>query len=81
MSERVLKGIAHQHNKIKEEVIKVMGGEILEYPAKTFLRQGIEQGKREVICKMLQKGYNCEAIADMLDMDRDAIEKIQQEIR
>jgi predicted transposase/invertase (TIGR01784 family) len=85
MSERVLKGIAHQYEKIQKEVTKIMGGEILEYPAKTFLRQGIEQGieqgrlecQADMIGKLLSKGYTCAEIADMLDMDKNEIEKIQ----
>ena len=41
----VLGLIAKKHNKVKKEADKVMGGEILEYEAKTIYRNGFKNGE------------------------------------
>ena len=44
MSNKVLEHIAVKYNSVKEGVKAVMGGKVLEYEAKTIIREGIEQG-------------------------------------
>ncbi len=44
MSIRVTEKIAVKYDKVKEGVMEIMGGKILEYETKTILRQGISQG-------------------------------------
>lgn len=81
MSERVLTGITHQYEKIQKEVTKIMGGEILEYPAKTFLRQGIEQGRNEsihmIVTNMLKRGMPDEDIIAIAECNQELIDNIR----
>lgn len=49
MSKRVLEQIASGYEKIREGVRTVMGGQILEYEAKTILNEGLEQGREQGI--------------------------------
>lgn len=58
-----------------------MGGQILEYEAKNILRQGIEQGLIKSVQKMLTKGYSCEEVPDILEMDIEEVRAIQEELR
>jgi predicted HTH domain antitoxin len=80
MSEKVLKGIAHRHEKIQKEVTKVMGGEVLEYPAKTILRQGIKQGKEETAVKLIQRGKDTvEEIADITGLPLEQVKELEKQ--
>lgn len=80
MSEKVIRHLAEKYEVIKKEVAKIMGGEVLEYPAKTILRQGIaqgiEQGMEQAARKMLQKGTPCEEVADILDMELAEVQRL-----
>jgi predicted transposase/invertase (TIGR01784 family) len=57
-----------------------MGGAISELIEEGRLK-GVEQGRNEVrtetVRKLLSKGYTCEEIADILDMEEAAVQKIQ----
>jgi len=44
MSGKVLESIARKYEKVREGVRAVMGGRILEYEAKTILKEGVRQG-------------------------------------
>ncbi|MCD7806536.1 MAG: hypothetical protein LUH19_04245 [Lachnospiraceae bacterium] len=44
MSEKVVDHLAADYEKVRKGVRDVMGGQILEYEAKTILRQGQSQG-------------------------------------
>lgn len=44
MSNKVLEHIAQNYENVKKGVKAVMGGQVLEYEAKTILNQGIERG-------------------------------------
>lgn len=68
--------MAEKYEVIKKEVAKIMGGEVLEYPAKTILRQGIAQGIEQAARKMLQKGTPCEEVADILDMELAEVQRL-----
>ena len=45
MSGKVLEHIACRHEKVREGVKSIMGGQVLEYEAKTILREGIALGE------------------------------------
>lgn len=47
MSERVMKKIASKYDRVREEVVSVMGGKVLEYEAKDILRAGKREGRKE----------------------------------
>jgi hypothetical protein len=88
MSEKVLKGIAHRHEKIQKEVAKVMGGEVLEYPAKTILRQGIKQGieqgikqgKEETAVNFIKLGKNTlEEIAAATGLPLEQVKELEKQ--
>ncbi|MFG6395375.1 MAG: hypothetical protein K1W24_14535 [Lachnospiraceae bacterium] len=44
MTKIVIKNITEKYEKVKKGLGGIMGGKILEYEAKTILREGIEQG-------------------------------------
>ena len=56
MSKKVAAHLAQRHEKLQREVTSVMGGKILEYEAKTILREGMAQGRREGITIGEQRG-------------------------
>lgn len=47
MLDKVLENIAQKYEYVREGVKSVMGGRILEHEAKTILREGWQQGRRE----------------------------------
>ena len=49
MAGKVLEHIACGHEKVREGVKSIMGGQVLEYEAKTILREGIALGRDEGI--------------------------------
>ncbi|MCD7750753.1 MAG: hypothetical protein LUI10_03280 [Lachnospiraceae bacterium] len=56
MSEKVVDNLAAGYENIRKEVRAVMGGKILEYEAKTILRQGEQKGRQEGRQEGLQLG-------------------------
>ena len=56
MSGKVLEHIAHGHEKVREGVKSIMGGRVLEYEAKTILREGIALGEARGLAKGLNEG-------------------------
>lgn len=56
MTEKVVSNLAAGYVNIRKEVKAVMGGKILEYEAKTILRQGEQKGLREGLLKGRQEG-------------------------
>ncbi len=47
MTKRVVDHIARHFEKVQEGVKTVMGGQILEYEAKTIWREGRDEGRNE----------------------------------
>ena len=86
MSKKVLKQICIQYSNVQERMREVMGGQILEYEAKTIYRNGRKDGEKqganqklaEQIRKKLAKGQNVDQIADALE---ESVETIQQLIK
>ncbi|MCD7806578.1 MAG: hypothetical protein LUH19_04460 [Lachnospiraceae bacterium] len=56
MSEKVVDHLAAGYEKVKKGVRAVMGGQILEYEAKTILRQGQSQGLSQGLNQGLIQG-------------------------
>ncbi|MBR0133220.1 MAG: hypothetical protein IJM14_09110 [Lachnospiraceae bacterium] len=61
-----------------------MGGEILEYEAKTILRRGIAQGLNDAqtgnIKRMLGMGYTKKQISESLDVSYEMIDKVKSDM-
>ena len=56
MSEKVLTSLARKYENVKKGVKKVMGGQILEYEAKTILNKGKAEGIAEGIAEGRARG-------------------------
>ncbi|MGN0244238.1 MAG: hypothetical protein ACI4CT_09290 [Lachnospiraceae bacterium] len=60
MSKKVIESITRNHARIQKGVMKVMGGKVLEYEAKTILRegiaQGLSQGRMEICATLIKDG-------------------------
>ena len=94
MSGKVLEHIAANHQKVREGVKSVMGGQVLEYEAKRIRNEGIEHGLErgmaeglergeaikliEMVCKKMLKEKTVEEIADSLEESEETIERIYQ---
>lgn len=58
MTGKVVEHLAKNYAKVKEGVKTVMGGKVLEYEAKTILRQGIREGIQEGIQQGMRQGLD-----------------------
>ena len=56
MSNKVLEHIAKKYDSVREGVKSVMGGKVLEYEAKTILREGIKQGIEQGMEQGMEQG-------------------------
>lgn len=76
MAGKVVENIAKNFDNVKEGVKSVMGGKVLEYEAKTILKQGIEVGREEgeKWGKLEQAKETAFVLRDM-GLEKDAIEK------
>lgn len=72
MAGKVVENIAKNYENVKEGVKSVMGGKVLEYEAKTILKQGIEKGEKKG--KLEQAKETAFVLRDM-GLEKDAIEK------
>lgn len=76
MSKKVLEHLAMKYSNVKKEVGAIMGGKILDYPAKQLRRQGQQDKLIEQIQKKLAKGKSIEEIADALEESIETIKSI-----
>ena len=80
----VLRLIAKRYKKIVTEGERVMGGELLEYPAKTSYREGRAEGIEETVVnyvkKLLSKHMTIEEVADLLDLDINKVKEIERKM-
>ena len=69
---------------IKKVLGEVMGGNILEHPAKTLRNQGRAEGDKErlisIIKKKLEKGKSIEEIADAVEENVEKVMELINEI-
>lgn len=47
MLKRVVRSVTAKYQRVRERIGDVMGGRVLEYEAKTILRQGRQEGRQE----------------------------------
>ena len=89
MSKKVLEHIARKYANIKKGLGDIMGGKILDYPAKDILNKGRAEGRvagskeRLVsqIQKKLAKGKSVEVIADEVEETVDTVLEIMKELK
>lgn len=79
MSKKVLNQIAKKYENIRKGLGEIMGGQVLEYEAKTILRRGQTQQLLSQISKKLAKGQNFEQIADALEESVETIVALIEE--
>ena len=81
MSGKVLEHIARGHEKVREGVKSIMGGRVLEYEAKTILREGIALGRDEGIAstarRMLGMSFTSEQISQATGLSPDEVEALR----
>ena len=77
----VLRLLAKNYKQIVEEGEKIMGGVLLEYPAKISFREGKAEGRQETIVstvqKLLSKQKTVEEVADLLDLGLEQVKEIE----
>ena len=76
MSKKVLEHLAMKYSNVKKKVGAIMGGKILDYPAKTYKREGRQEHLVEQVQKKLEKGKSIEEIADALEESIETIQNI-----
>ena len=88
MSEKVLTSLARKYENVKKGVKKVMGGQILEYEAKTILNKGKAEGKAEGIesaniasaKKMLLGNIEVSLIMEFTSLEKEKVEALREEM-
>ena len=85
MSKKVLEHLAKKYSKVREGVGAIMGGKILDYPAKQALNQGRAEGDKNRLVKQvrtkLERGDSIEKIAYDLVEEVEIIEGIIDELK
>ena len=72
MSKKVLEHPAKKYSKVREGVGAVMGGKILDYPAKQSLNQGRVEERRQMLIEILEeKGEVSEELQKMIQEESD----------
>ncbi|MBR6770246.1 MAG: hypothetical protein IKM28_03245 [Lachnospiraceae bacterium] len=86
MSEKVLDSIASKYDAVRKEVREVMGGNILEYEAKTILLRGREEGREEgrkegqeeAAHRMFEAGFSPQDISNILKIDLEKLNFLKE---
>ena len=72
MSKKVLEHLAKKYANVKEEVGAIMGGKILDYPAKDILNQGRAEGRVQDVLELLSElGDVPEELKRTISKERD----------
>ena len=64
MTKKVLAHITRKYANLRKGAREIVGGRILEYPAKTIYNEGMAQGKVEVARRMLAANMSYEQVAE-----------------
>ena len=56
MSKKVIENLAVKYANVTKGVTSVMGGKVLEYEAKTILREGIQEGEKNTCIALVKEG-------------------------
>ncbi|MDO5425527.1 MAG: hypothetical protein Q4F41_17585 [Eubacteriales bacterium] len=75
MSVKVLDHIAKKYENIREGVRVIMGGRILEYEAKTILREGIMKQAKETALNLYEMGMKEDFIAKAVNVSVDVVKQ------
>ena len=81
MSKKVLEHLANKYSNVKEGVGIIMGGKILDYPAKDLVRKGERNKLVSQVQKKLANGQSVEKIAEDLLEEQAVIEEIVKELQ
>ena len=76
MSGKVLEHIAANHQKVREGVKSVMGGQVLDYEAKRIRNEGIEHGLERGMAEGLERGLERGEAIKLIEM---VCKKMQKE--
>ena len=85
LSRRVAESLCQKYDNIRREVISIMGGEILEYEAKTILNEGKKQGwilgresgRAETYLELVKEGIlNIQEAAMRIPMDEAELQNL-----
>lgn len=72
MTKKVLEHITRRHAKIREGVKSVMGGKVLDYPAKTFYNKGLAKGeenaRHSIMERLIADGFPPERAANIVGL-------------
>ncbi len=85
---RVLEGLTVKRQKVQRGVKKVMGGQVLEYEAKTILKSGIEIGRKngieqvykDMILTKYKKGESVAQMAAELEQSEEFVRQLLDEL-
>lgn len=80
MSGKVLTNLAKKYENVREGVKKVMGGQVLEYEAKTIRNKAIEEANLATAQKMLLGNMKISVIVEMTDLPKEKVEGLKQEM-
>ena len=82
MTKEVVRHLAEHYINVKEGVVSIMGGKILNYEAKDILNQGRNEGRAEgltqVVINMLKERYPYEIISRLSGTSHEEILRIAE---
>lgn len=74
MTKKVMEHLAKKYSNVKKGLGEIMGGKILDHPAKDILNQGKEEMLLLLISRKLEKGKKVEEIAEELETSVDKVQ-------
>lgn len=82
LSRDVIKQITQKYENVQKGVGDIMSGALIETEARTILKQGIDQAKKETALRMLQDGeLPVDKIAKYSGLNTAEVEHLQQQLR
>ncbi|WP_373216332.1 hypothetical protein [Ruminococcus sp. 5_1_39BFAA] len=78
MSKKVAENIASGYERVRKGVKEIMGGQILDYEAKTILKQGIEKGREEGIERGIEQGQKTFADLTAILLEENRLEDLKR---
>ena len=80
MSNNVVESLAVRYENVKEEVMKIMGGKILDYEAKQIKNEGRTEANIETAQRMLLGNMQVSLIVNMTSLPKEKVEDIKEEL-
>lgn len=78
MTKKVVEHLAKKYDSVQKGVNAVMGGKVLEYEAKTILKQGITQGIAQGITQGIAQGIESGKISVYVELIRDGFFSVSE---